>query len=113
MFISGHLGTAYLLHRVSGLNLCFVGVATIFPDLVDKGLGLTGLFTTGRHVAHNLFSLALTAGIIGCWWGRWAGTAWSAGYAAHLLVDLPFSWAMPWFFFYNLAAGITLLKWFF
>jgi len=34
---------------VTGLSWPIRGAA--FPDLVDKGLRLAGVFTTGRHVA--------------------------------------------------------------
>lgn len=98
MFVTGHLSLAYLLHRASGWRLRLIAAAALFPDLVDKGLQGIGLFATGRHMAHNLFALALTAALVAAWQGRRAGLAWLAGYATHLLADLPFSWAMPWFF---------------
>lgn len=98
MFLTGHLGTSYLLHRLGGVNLQFAMAASIGPDLVDKGLKICGLLATGRHVGHSLWALGMTTAVVFIWWGTGKGMAWLAGYAGHLLVDLPFSWAMPWLF---------------
>ncbi len=98
MFVTGHLSSAYLLHRFGGVNFCYVALASLFPDLVDKSLKYAGLFATGRHVGHNLFALAVTTLVITCWRGRHAGFSWLSGYLVHLITDLPYSWAMPWFF---------------
>ena len=104
MFATGHMATAYLAHRCSGWSLGFLVAAAILPDVVDKGLGLLGLFPTGRHVAHNLFAVAASAVLVRAWWGSPAGTSWLAGYALHLLGDLPFSGEMPWFFPFEFGA---------
>ena len=71
MFMTGHLSTSYLLCRFSGLNLRVALLAAVFPDLVDKPLQVIGLSTTGRHIAHNLFALALSAILLTLWrsWG--------------------------------------------
>ena len=50
MFATGHLSCSYLLSRLTGLSWP-IRSAALFPDLVDKGLRLAGIFTTGRHVA--------------------------------------------------------------
>ena len=50
MFATGHLSCSYLLSRLTGLSWPIRGAA-LFPDLVDKGLRLAGVFATGRHVA--------------------------------------------------------------
>ena len=98
MFVTGHIATAYLCNRLSGLHLGMLVGAALFPDLVDKPLKLAGLFDTGRHVAHNLIALSLTTLLMGKL-GNWSlGRAWCAGYALHLAGDLPFSRSLPWLY---------------
>ena len=98
MFASGHLGAAYLVHRATGLRLRPLLGAALWPDLVDKGLQYGDFFISGRHLAHNLFALLLTAAIAYAIWGVKVSISWILGYVLHLLGDLPFSWHMPWFF---------------
>ena len=98
VFATGHLSCSYLLFRLTGLSWPFLAAAALFPDLVDKGLKLTGVFITGRHVAHNLFAVIATVALVAVWWGIRPGLSWLVGYVAHLLGDLPFSWDMQWFF---------------
>ncbi len=98
MFITGHLASSYLVSRVTGLHWALLAGAAVLPDLVDKGLRYAGLFATGRHVAHNLFAVVLTAAVIAFWWGGRSGISWAVGYLVHLAGDLPFSWNMPWFY---------------
>jgi hypothetical protein len=103
MFISGHLASSYLVFRLGRVGLKWVVAASLFPDLVDKGLRFAGVFATGRHLGHSFIALSLSTVIIAVWRGKYDGLAWFVGYAAHLLADLPFSWAMPWF--YSLKFG--------
>ena len=98
MFITGHLASSYLVSRATGLHWALLAGAAVLPDLVDKGLRYAGLFATGRHVAHNLFALALTAVAVAFWWGGRAGITWAVGYLVHLAGDLLFSLDMPWFY---------------
>lgn len=98
VFVTGHLASSYLVSRATGLHWPLLAGAAVFPDLVDKGLRYAGLFASGRHVAHNLFALALTAAVIAFWWGGRSGLSWAVGYLVHLAGDLPFSWDMPWFY---------------
>ena len=98
MFISGHVSASYITYRLTRLSPVFLTAAAVFPDAVDKGLRFAGLFSSGRHVAHNLIALALTALLVAAWRGRKPALAWATGYALHLVGDIPFSWAMPWFY---------------
>lgn len=86
------------MSRLTGLQWAWLAGAAVLPDLVDKGLRYAGLFAAGRHVAHNLFALLLTAAVIAFWWGGRSGISWAVGYLVHLAGDLPFSWDMPWFY---------------
>jgi membrane-bound metal-dependent hydrolase YbcI (DUF457 family) len=87
-----------LLCRLTGLSWPLLAAAAVFPDVIDKGLRLVGLFTTGRHVAHNLFAVIATTALVASWRGIRPGLSWLVGYIAHLLGDLPFSWDMQWFY---------------
>ena len=98
MFISGHLSTAYLVHRLGNISLRAIALASLFPDIVDKCLQFFGVFASGRHVAHNLFALVLSTLLVAILCGKRSSFSWLLGYAGHLLADLPFSWSMPWFF---------------
>jgi membrane-bound metal-dependent hydrolase YbcI (DUF457 family) len=110
MFATGHLSCSYLLCRLTGLSWPLLAAAAVFPDVIDKGLRLVGLFTTGRHVAHNLFAVIATTALVASWRGIRPGLSWLVGYIAHLLGDLPFSWDMQWFYPWNGDGGATPSK---
>ncbi len=103
MNVPGHIAIALIQDRLFNLSeerprqVAFLAMATFFPDVVDKAIGyLFHLMPSGRHYAHNLFSLLLTSIIVTATQGKSAGYVWTIGYGAHLLADS--GSFVPWFF---------------
>ena len=72
-------------------------LASLFPDVVDKTIGYVfHLMPSGRHFAHNLFSLLSLTMLVTMIWGRAIGYAWFLGYLSHLWADQ--HTFVPWFF---------------
>ncbi|MDB9281676.1 metal-dependent hydrolase [Halorubrum ezzemoulense] len=110
MFPLGHLAVAYLsyvvyaaatTHRLPArLALIPVAVGSQFPDLVDKPLAYVGVLTSGRSLAHSVFTFAVCSVVV--WWvairlrGYWrpdslpdrlrsvTPVAFAVGYVSHL-----------------------------
>lgn len=81
-----------------GLDLCWLVVGSMLPDIVDKPLALLlphSPFHSGRTIGHSLlFVLCLfVIGMLGRSGVRRAFLALSAGSLAHLLLDQ--MWTMP------------------
>ena len=102
MHIPGHIAVALALHCLpppsnNQLTLKPLLLASLFPDLVDKTIGyIFHLMPSGRHYAHNLFSLLSLSALVTMIWGRTIGYAWFLGYLGHLLADR--QTLVPWFF---------------
>lgn len=102
MHIPGHLAVALIQHALPPFHhknnslLPLLGGA-LAPDVIDKTIGYgLRLMPNGRHVAHNLFALAVSSGAMWLLLGRGWASAWLAGYSGHLLAD--FNSTLPWFF---------------
>jgi len=106
----GHLAFAYLWYAVyaaagthrlpARLALVPLAIGSQFPDLIDKPLAYIGLLTSGRSLAHSLFTFAICS--LAVWWvatrlrGRWTSkslpdrlrvvtpAAFAIGYLSHL-----------------------------
>lgn len=105
----GHLAFGYLLYSplvrlwrgrppTGGATLA-LGVAALFPDLLDKGLSWwLGLFPQGYSVGHSVFvavPLGLLAVLAARARGRVAvGVAVAVGYWSHLVGDVLFALAL-------------------
>jgi len=103
MNVFGHLAVAITQHRLFNLSklgqqtAIFIGVSSLFPDIVDKSIGyIFQLMPNGRHYAHNVFSLVGSTLVVFLLWGKTASYAWGIGYLGHLLADT--SRTIPWLF---------------
>ena len=102
MYPWGHLALGYLFYSVAsrvtrgtspdGRTVVSLALGTQFPDLVDKPLAWTfGVLPSGRTLAHSVFTTAVVIGVV-LYLTRQrhsaAGSAFSFGYASHLLGDV-------------------------
>ncbi|WP_224449568.1 metal-dependent hydrolase [Haloprofundus salilacus] len=91
MWFPAHLAVGYLLGVRVRLSLgwCLLGAA--LPDLVDKSLGLTGIFPAYQTVSHSLFGLAVVGTVLYSTpteYRKTAGVAFGVGWLSHLGADL-------------------------
>ncbi|MFC6835766.1 metal-dependent hydrolase [Halomarina ordinaria] len=83
MWFPAHLAVGALLARRVRLDTrwCLLGAA--LPDLVDKPLGVLGVFPAYQTLSHSLLGLALAATLASSVGGR----ALAAGWLSHLAAD--------------------------
>lgn len=96
MFPAGHIGVAVFLGRFLRLNLIFVAVGAILPDIIDKPLPY--FFGVGYtwFIGHSLFTALgffIAFVIIG---KRHTGASIAFGCLLHLFTE--FSFHLPWFY---------------
>jgi len=89
MLLFAHIGLALLIaHPFKRINLLFLALGSILPDIVDKPLGLIiyGTPMMGRIFAHTLLFLLLLFALAFLW-RDWRVGSLAFGVLIHLLLD--------------------------
>lgn len=111
MLFFGHIGITVLLGTLFFLPALVVGLSSILPDLVDKGLLVVGLSQYSRLYAHNIFFGPIVSAIVYLVTKRKSfALAVLFGTYFHLLEDIrtPLPWLWP--FVKTDLAPVTALK---
>ncbi|MBI4009890.1 MAG: hypothetical protein HY361_01685 [Candidatus Aenigmarchaeota archaeon] len=98
MLFFGHIGISAFFGLFLYLSPLIVGISSILPDFVDKGLLLAGLSPYTRLVAHNLFfGPALSAIVYLATKRKAVAIAVLFGTYMHLIEDIrtPLPWLWP------------------
>jgi hypothetical protein len=96
MILPGHIAVAILGHKLLRQDLATIVVASVMPDIVDKGLAQVLRVTpSGRYIMHSLPGCLVAALLVGLILGKERGYAWALGHLAHLVGDPGF---LPWWF---------------
>lgn len=85
MLFVTHLVAAVILGRVSQLSTVWLVVGAAFPDLLDKSLGMVGVFELYHSIGHSAFLVPLFVAI--ALYSR-IGLAVAIGWGSHLLLDV-------------------------
>ena len=98
MLFFGHIGITVLIGTLFFLPALIVGISSILPDLVDKGLLAVGLSQYSRLYAHNIFFGPIASAIVYLVTRRKSfALAVLFGTYVHLLEDIrtPLPWLWP------------------
>ncbi|XVH32281.1 hypothetical protein ACNS7O_03605 [Haloferacaceae archaeon DSL9] len=85
MWLFAHAALGYLVGRKTSLPTRWCVFGAVLPDLIDKSLGLSGVFPAYQTVSHSLIGVAVACSFV-AFDGR--ATAAVVGWVSHLVADI-------------------------